>query len=88
MTDIRVEAFTMPAAPVGSGNPLPDLKTVQYVHSTVTVDPSLSEEEAKKVLLEKEIEIIITLGDGDASAIAWGCDLTYEYVKINGDYRT
>ena len=47
MTDIRVEAFTMPAAPVGSCNPLPDLKTVQYVHSTVTVDPSLSEEEAK-----------------------------------------
>ena len=49
MTDIRVEAFTMPAASVGSGNPLPDLKTVQYVHSTVTVDPSLSEEEAKNI---------------------------------------
>ena len=49
MTDIRVEAFTMPAAPVGSCNPLPDLKTVQYVHSTVTVDPSLSEEEAKNI---------------------------------------
>ena len=47
MSDIRVEAFTMPTAPVGSCNPLPDLKTVQYVHSTVTVDPSLSPEEAK-----------------------------------------
>ena len=39
-------------------------------------------------LLEKEIDIIITLGDGEASATAWGCDLTYDYVKINGDYRT
>ena len=47
-----------------------------------------SEEEAKKVLLEKEIEILLTLGDGPYSATAWGCDLTYDYVKINGDYRT
>ena len=47
-----------------------------------------SEEVAKQVLLEKEIDIIITLGDGEASATAWGCDLTYDYVKINGDYRT
>lgn len=47
-----------------------------------------SEELAKKVLLETEIEILISLGDGTAEAIAWGCDLTYEYVHINGDYRT
>ena len=47
-----------------------------------------SEEIAKKVLLEKEIEIIIGLNDGEADATAWGCDLTYDYVKINGDYRT
>ncbi len=47
-----------------------------------------SEEKAKEILLEKEIEIIITCGDGDACATAWGCDLTYDYVKINGDYRT
>ena len=47
-----------------------------------------SEEIAKKVLLEKEIEIIIGLNDGEANATAWGCDLTYDYVKINGDYRT
>lgn len=47
-----------------------------------------SEEEAKKILLEDEIRILITLGDGEASATAWGCDLTYDYVKINGDYRT
>ena len=47
-----------------------------------------SEEEAKKVLLEKEIDILVSLHSGDASATAWGCDLTYDYVKINGDYRT
>ena len=47
-----------------------------------------SEEEAKAVLLEKEIEILVNLNSGDAEATAWGCDLTYDYVKINGDYRT
>ena len=47
-----------------------------------------SEELAKEVLLEKEIEILVSLGDGPFSATAWGCDLTYDYVKINGDYRT
>lgn len=47
-----------------------------------------SEEIAKQILLEKEIEIVVSLGDGPFSATAWGCDLTYDYVKINGDYRT
>ena len=47
-----------------------------------------SEEKAKEILLEDEIDVLITLHDGDASATAWGCDLTYDYVKINGDYRT
>lgn len=47
-----------------------------------------SEEEASKILHEKEIIIDIALSDGDESAMAWGCDLTYDYVKINGDYRT
>ena len=47
-----------------------------------------SEEIAKEILLEKEIQIIINVGNGNGSAVAWGCDLTYEYVKINGDYRT
>ena len=47
-----------------------------------------SEEIAKKVLTEAEIQICIDLKSGDASATAWGCDLTYDYVKINGDYRT
>lgn len=47
-----------------------------------------SEELAKKVLTEKEIEITVNLNDGDSFAEAYGCDLTYDYVKINGDYRT
>ncbi|MBO4343431.1 MAG: bifunctional glutamate N-acetyltransferase/amino-acid acetyltransferase ArgJ [Clostridia bacterium] len=47
-----------------------------------------SEEEAKKILSEKEIDIEVTCGDGEYSSVAWGCDLTYDYVKINGDYRT
>ena len=47
-----------------------------------------SEEKAKEILLEKEIEIKLTLGDGPFGATAWGCDLTYDYVQINGDYRT
>ncbi len=47
-----------------------------------------SEEHAKEILLEKEIEILVGLNSGEAAATAWGCDLTYDYVKINGDYRT
>lgn len=46
------------------------------------------EDEALKILSEDEIEILIQLNDGTHSATAWGCDLTYDYVKINGDYRT
>ena len=47
-----------------------------------------SEEIAKEILMEDEIDVLITLRDGEAAATAWGCDLTYDYVKINGDYRT
>lgn len=47
-----------------------------------------SEEKAKEILLEDEIEINVSVGDGNFSSTAWGCDLTYDYVKINGDYRT
>lgn len=47
-----------------------------------------SEEKAKEILLEDEITIKVDLNDGEFSATAYGCDLTYEYVKINGDYRT
>ena len=49
---------------------------------------NFSEEIAKEILLEKEIEILVSLNSGDFSSTAWGCDLTYDYVKINGDYRT
>lgn len=47
-----------------------------------------SEEKAKEILLEKEIVINVGLNSGEFTSTAWGCDLTYEYVKINGDYRT
>ena len=47
-----------------------------------------SEELAKEVLSENEIDIVVAFRDGEACATAWGCDLTYDYVKINGDYRT
>ena len=47
-----------------------------------------SEEKAKEILLENEIEILVHLNSGEFSSSAWGCDLTYDYVKINGDYRT
>ena len=47
-----------------------------------------SEETAKEILSEEEIKIIVNLNCGSKSAIAWGCDLTFEYVKINAEYRT
>lgn len=47
-----------------------------------------SEEKAKEILLRDEIEILVCLNSGEYSSTAWGCDLTYDYVKINGDYRT
>lgn len=47
-----------------------------------------SEEEAKRILSEDEVTISINLNSGSNEATAWGCDLTYDYVKINGDYRT
>ena len=46
-----------------------------------------SEEEASKILAEEEITISVDMHQGSGSAVAWGCDLTYDYVKINGDYR-
>lgn len=47
-----------------------------------------SEEKASEILSSDEIQILVNLNDGEESATAWGCDLTYDYVKINGDYRT
>lgn len=49
---------------------------------------AFSEEKAKKVLSDSEVTILVDLGLGAAQATAWGCDLSYEYVRINGDYRT
>ena len=46
------------------------------------------EEQAKEILSQPEVTILISLMEGEASVTAWGCDLTYDYVKINGDYRT
>ena len=60
--------------------------TVEVCRDGAGVD--FSEELAKKVLLEREIDILVSLGEGEGAAVAWGCDLTYDYVKINGDYRT
>ena len=47
-----------------------------------------SEEKAKEILLEDEIALTVCMNQGEYDATAWGCDLTYDYVKINGDYRT
>ena len=47
-----------------------------------------SEEQAKEILMEGEIDILVELNSGSFGSTAWGCDLTYDYVKINGDYRT
>lgn len=47
-----------------------------------------SEEEATKILSAKEVTAIADMKEGQFSATAWGCDLTYDYVKINGDYRS
>lgn len=47
-----------------------------------------NEEEASKILAEEEIIISVDMHQGSGSAVAWGCDLTYDYVKINGDYRS
>ena len=60
--------------------------TISVCENGAGVD--FSEEIAKEILLEKEIEILVELNSGDFTATAFGCDLTYDYVKINGDYRT
>lgn len=52
------------------------------------VPENFDEEKAKKIMSEEAVEILVQCGDGNCSGTAWGCDLTYDYVKINGDYRT
>ena len=49
---------------------------------------AFSEETAKEILMDDEITVQVALNSGSATAKAWGCDLTYDYVKINGAYRT
>ncbi|NMA09168.1 MAG: bifunctional ornithine acetyltransferase/N-acetylglutamate synthase [Clostridiales bacterium] len=53
-----------------------------------SVEIGFSEEKAAEILRDDDIDILVTLHEGNGTATAWGCDLTYEYVKINGDYRT
>lgn len=52
------------------------------------VPENFDEDKAKKIMCEEAVEILVQCGDGNCSGTAWGCDLTYDYVKINGDYRT
>ena len=52
------------------------------------VPENFDEDKAKKIMSEEAVEILVQCGDGKCSGTAWGCDLTYDYVKINGDYRT
>ncbi len=67
-----------------------DLKSAKGIVSVCRNGAGIefSEDEAAKVLSNDEIYVLINLNDGNESATAWGCDLTYDYVKINGDYRT
>ena len=59
---------------------------IQIIENGVAVD--YSEEKATEILSEPEVTAIADLKQGKASATAWGCDLTYDYVKINADYRS
>lgn len=52
------------------------------------VPENFDEKKAKKIMSEEAVEILVQCKDGECSGTAWGCDLTYDYVKINGDYRT
>ncbi|AFS78859.1 arginine biosynthesis bifunctional protein ArgJ [Gottschalkia acidurici 9a] len=63
-----------------------DGKRIDLMENGVPLE--FSEEQAKEVLKASEIEVNITLGEGSETATAWGCDLSYDYVKINADYRT
>ena len=60
--------------------------SVQVYKDGVPLD--FDEETAKKIMSEQAVEILVQCAEGNASGTAWGCDLTYDYVKINGDYRT
>lgn len=61
-------------------------KSVQVYKDGVPLD--FDEDLAKEIMSQQAVEILVQCGEGNASGTAWGCDLTYDYVKINGDYRT
>ena len=71
---------------------------ITVVHGNLTVDVprrlfrgpdcEIDEEAAKSILSQDEVIILLDLHEGEHLATCWGCDLTYDYVKINGDYRT
>ena len=61
-------------------------KIIQVAKNGMGIE--FSEEEVEKILKEEKVGVIIDLNDGTHDATAWGCDLTYDYVKINADYRT
>lgn len=60
--------------------------TIATLEKGVPLD--FDEKKAKEILLEPEVQVLAELSDGNGEATAWGCDLTYDYVKINGDYRS
>ena len=64
------------------------LERLLFAGMAIRISIEFSEDEAKKVLSEDEIKVNVALNIGSESASAWGCDLTYDYVKINGDYRS
>ncbi len=73
----------------------PDRVTVRFASAAGDIQVcangrglDFDEELAKKVLTEHDVEINISMGEGEASCTCWGCDITYDYIKINGDYRT
>jgi glutamate N-acetyltransferase/amino-acid N-acetyltransferase len=73
----------------------PDKASIEFAGGNGAVAPFLDglpvpfdEAEAKRILSGPEVRVLARLGDGDGEAVAWGCDLTYDYVRINGDYRS
>ena len=67
---------------------VPQTEQADYENYQRYIDNFNKLKAVQEVLTEKEIQVLIELNSGDSSATAWGCDLTYDYVKINGDYRT
>jgi glutamate N-acetyltransferase/amino-acid N-acetyltransferase len=63
-----------------------DIGTIKVCENGVGLD--FNETLAKDILLRPEVEIIADIKEGDSTATCWGCDMTYDYIRINGDYRT